>query len=150
MARVYLKGLPKLKAKLQKLAKDASPTMRKALARAASMVVIEIKSRAEWARVRKSVGWTFGTPPKYSQTLGVMGEGELRATIYVGGKSQRISHWLEHGTRPHFNKGMFEGSIHPGTVAQPFFFPGWRSKRTQVRKMIREAMQKSIRGIAKS
>jgi len=149
MARVYLKGLPQLKAKLRKLAELAEPTMRKVLAEAASKVVVEIRSRAKWQHIIDSIGWTFGIPPKYSQRLAQVQAGGLQVTIYVGGPDARDAAWHEHGTRPHIVGGLFAGAVHPGTAAQPFFFPGWRAKRNEVRKMLREAIRAAVLKAAK-
>lgn len=150
MARVYLKGLPQLKAKLRKLAEIAEPTMRKVLAEAATLVVNEIRPRAQWKHIQDSIGWTFGIPPKYSRILASVQTGGLQVTIYVGGPDARDAAWLEHGTRPHIVGGQFAGAVHPGTAPQPFFFPGWRAKRNVVRKMLREAIRDAVRGVAKS
>jgi len=147
MARVYLKGLPKLKAQLIKIAQKPREETKVVLATAAQVVVNEISSRAPWESLKDAVGWTFGVPPKYAAFVVRGGIGDLQVTIYVGDTRTRTAAWAEHGTKPHLIGGMFEGmgKMHPGTAPNPFFFPGWRAKRNQVRKMLREQIRKAVR-----
>lgn len=56
-----------------------------------------------------------------------------------------IWRFLEFGTRPHINKGMFAGSQHPGTAAQPHIFPTWRAMRPKAKKKINAAITKAVR-----
>lgn len=149
MARVYLKGLPQLRAKLERIAKASETQVRATLSQAAEIVVAEIKSRAPWAHLVPSIGWTFGVPPKYAQVVARAGIGEVQVTIFVGDKFTRTAAWAEHGTRPHLIGGLFEGKMHPGTPPQPFFFPGWRAKKNLVRRMLREQIKLAVQRAAK-
>ena len=150
MARVYLKGLPQLKRKLEKIATDSRWETRKTMANAADLVVAEISSRAPWSHLKNAVGWTFGVPPKYAQFVTRVKAGEEQLTIFVGNIKVRTAYWAEYGTQPHPIGGLFEGlgKMHPGTPAQPFFFPGWRAKRNVVRKMLREQIRAAVKKAA--
>lgn len=71
-----------------------------------------------------------GTPPDYGQgrSLGssakTVPEGAWMVT--AGNPSVRYPHLVEFGTAPHVVGGMFAGALHPGTPAQPYFFPAYR------------------------
>lgn len=51
----------------------------------------------------------------------------------------------EQGTRPHRNKGLYEGSQHPGTRPRKFFFPAYRALKKRLTSKISRAMSKAIR-----
>ena len=53
--------------------------------------------------------------------------------------------FLEFGTAPHVNGGMFEGSEHPGSAAQPHVFPTWRANRNGVKKAVRAGLNKAVK-----
>lgn len=56
-----------------------------------------------------------------------------------------IWRFLEFGTAPHVNGGMFEGSEHPGTNAKPHVFPTWRANRNAVKKAVRQGLNKAVK-----
>lgn len=53
--------------------------------------------------------------------------------------------WVEFGTPPHINQGQFAGTMNPGTPAQPYFWPGYRSRKKQVIARINKAARKGIK-----
>lgn len=147
MARVYLKGLPQFKARLAKIAKAAEDQTRKTLAEIAGRVVAAIRARAPWEHLKPAIGWTFGIPPKYAQVIAKAELNGIVVTIYVGDTNVRDAAWAEYGTKPRPQGGIFEGKgiMHPGTAAQPFFWPGWRATRNYARKMLRDQIKAAIR-----
>lgn len=48
--------------------------------------------------------------------------------------------FVEKGSKAHTNRGIFTGTKHPGTDAQPFFFTGYRLLRTRARRRIARAI----------
>ncbi len=58
------------------------------------------------------------------------------------------SRWIEFGTSPHVQGGVFAGTMHPGTIAQPFFFPAYRVMRKRHKgrasRALRKAMKRAI------
>lgn len=56
-----------------------------------------------------------------------------------------IWRFLEFGTRPHINSGMFAGSQHPGTAPQPHIFPTWRAMKPKAKKKLNAAINKAVR-----
>lgn len=56
-----------------------------------------------------------------------------------------IWRFLEFGTAPHINGGLFKGTKHPGTARQPHIFPTWRAYRPKALRKIRNAINKAVR-----
>lgn len=51
------------------------------------------------------------------------------AILYMGPtRNAWYAHFVEFGTRPHINGGMFAGSEHPGTSPDPFMRPAFDSE----------------------
>lgn len=67
---------------------------------------------------------------------------ELAAIIHVDDWKARL---VEFGTSPHVNAGEFPGTQNPGTRAQPFFWPGYRSRKKQVLNRINKAARQGIK-----
>jgi len=149
VARATFKNLPSLERKLKKLREITRPIMEQKLAKIAEEITSQMKARAEWKHVAESIGWTFGNSPAYSMKIAQAKAGTLKITIYAGNTKVRDATWLEFGTAPHENAGIFAGTQHPGTPARPFFFNTWRLMRkevkAQLRKGLREAVQQVVR-----
>lgn len=147
MARVYLKGLPQLKAKLQRLrdetAKDVAPT----LGLAADKVVDMMKRLVpvDSGDLRDSIGWTFGSAPEGSLKIASARSGVLTVTIFAGSEKVFWARFIEFGTRSHAQGGQFAGTEHPGTAAQPFFFVSYRALRKEVKRMLRKAINDAVK-----
>jgi HK97 gp10 family phage protein len=159
VARVHLQGLPRLKAKLQRLRQETAEDVRPALARAAQLIVEQMKRLAPVSdaprqrkgktvnpgALRDSIGWTFGGRPRHSQALAVGKVGRLRVTIFAGNDEVRYAHLQEFGSPPHIAGGKFEGARHPGHPAQPFFFPGYRAMRREAKRLLAKAIRDAVR-----
>jgi len=85
------------------------------------------------------------TTPPYSQPGGSQVAREGQALITAGNTKVRHAHLVEYGTAPHVNAGQFPGTQHPGTAAEPFFFPAWRALRSRVRARITRSINKAIK-----
>lgn len=87
--------------------------------------------------------------PKYSTFKGKGGGGEsdpdLSVTISAGNAQVRYAHLVEFSTAPHLAGGKYEGAQHPGTEAQPFFFPAYRALKRKVKGRITRATKKAVR-----
>lgn len=146
-----VQGLPSLRKKLKRLPQLAEQEIRKAMEISAAEVVALAKSLVPRAsgELAESIGWTWGAAPDGSMTLGeVKGSGNLRITIYAGNSQAFYARWVEFGTSPHENEGRFAGSDHPGTRAQPFFYPAWRAARRRVKGRVTRAINKSAKRAA--
>lgn len=73
---------------------------------------------------------------------------DLAVTITAGNNAVRYAHLVEFGTAPHTNAGKFAGTEHPGTQAQPFFYPGYRANKKRFKSKVRYAIRKGIKEAA--
>lgn len=64
------------------------------------------------------------------------------------GETRKYAALVEFGTPPHVQGGQFAGSQHPGTTAQPFFFPPYRAYRKRVKGKVTRAGKKAIKEVA--
>lgn len=88
------------------------------------------------------------TTPPYSQPGGAQVARPEQAIVTAGDTNVRYAHLVEYGTAPHINGGLFAGSQHPGTSAQPFFWPGYRALRGRAKRKIGMSINKSIKQAA--
>lgn len=56
----------------------------------------------------------------------------------------------EFGTKPHRIGGKFKGARHPGTAAQPFFYPAWRASKKRIKSKLSRSITTGIKKVAKS
>ena len=91
-----------------------------------------------------------GTTPPYSQPGGSTTARESQAIITAGNTKVRYAHLVEFGTKAHINGGKFAGTEHPGTTAQPFFWPAYRALRGRARGKITRGIKKAITDVATS
>lgn len=85
------------------------------------------------------------TTPPYSQPGGAMVVPENMAVITVGDTDVRYPHLVEFGTRARMTKSKEQSGHHPGTAAQPFFWPSFRMGRKRALARIKRAIGKAIR-----
>lgn len=69
----------------------------------------------------------------------------LQIRITAGSKNVWWAHLVEFGTAPHVLGGRFKGHQHPGTPAQPYFYPAWRALKKRVRARVARAFRKAVR-----
>lgn len=103
------------------------------------------KASGALARSIRVTGPSESTPA-YSQPGGggrVMGP--LQAMVTAGDDDVRYPHLVEYGVAAHINKGQFAGTKHPGTTAQPFFWPAYRLLRKRIASRIRRGVSKALR-----
>ncbi|MBS9476237.1 HK97-gp10 family putative phage morphogenesis protein [Ancylobacter radicis] len=149
-------GLAKLQRKLDRLPKVAREQIRLAMENVANDIVAMARSLcpADSGALRESIGWTWGSPPRGSLTLGKVARSslgkDLTITVYAGNNEAYYVRWVEFGTAPHVNGGLFAGTEHPGTTAQPFFFPAYRANRKPGMRRIRKALRDAAKTVARS
>ena len=149
-----IKGLASLNRKLKRLPDLARQEIAAAMESVADQVVALAKSLAPVrdGDLQRSIAWTYGDAPTGAIVLGkVKGrrrEGSLAITIYAGNDQAFYARWIEFGTSPHTNAGLYAGSEHPGTAAQPFFYPAWRASRKSAKSRISRAINKSAKRAA--
>lgn len=151
MAKTII-GLDRLSRKLAKLPVAAEKRIKEAMEAGANEIVAMMKSlvAVDTGELRESIGWTWGNSPKYSQRIGTLksSDGKLTLTIYAGNSKVRYAHLVEFATAAHVNGGMFAGTVHPGTSAQPFFFVSYRALRRRTKSRITRAITTSAKEVA--
>lgn len=150
---VTIMGLAKLDKKLRKLPEAALIAIRAAMEAGAIEIVAMMKRLVPEVSgdLRDSIGWTWGKKPKYAQALAVAKSklaGQLTITIYAGNEKVRYAHLVEFATAPHINGGLFAGTEHPGTKAQPYFFVSFRALRKPAKARISKAIRDSAKRVA--
>ncbi len=150
-----VQGLDRLRRKLKALPDAARKEIAKAMEQSANEIVVLAKSLApvESGDLQMSIGWSWGDAPKGSMVLGTVktegkGAGNLRITVFAGGGEAFYARFIEFGTAPHVNQGRFAGSQHPGTAAQPFFYPAYRATRRRAKGRVSRAITKSAKRVA--
>lgn len=149
-----IKGADQLKRKLRDLPKSARDELAKAMERSAREIVALAKSLApkDSGALRDSIGWVWGRNiPKGAMSLGTVGADDgkgLVITIYAGNDEAFYARWVEFGSAPHINGGIFAGTQHPGTAAQPFFYPAYRTFRGRAQRRNSRALGKAIKIVA--
>lgn len=147
-----VQGLDRLRKKLRQFPENAKAEIRKAMEQGADEIVTMMKSlvAVDSGELRDSIGWTWGDRPKYSQSIASVSsrDGNMVITIYAGNSRVRYAHLVEFGSSPHVNGGMFAGSQHPGTKAQPFFFVSYRALRRRARGRVTRAVNKAAKRMA--
>lgn len=150
-----VQGLGRLHKKLKRLPVLAEQEISKAMEQSANEIVALAKSLApvESGDLQMSISWTWGDAPKGSMVLGKVksqgrGAGNLQITIFAGGGDAFYARFIEFGTSSHTNGGLFEGSEHPGTKAQPFFYPAYRAVRKRAKGRVTRAITKSAKRAA--
>lgn len=146
-------GLAKLHRKLQRMPEIAKARIQQAMEAGANEMVATMKSlvAVDSGDLRDSIGWTWGKKPRYSQAIATVKSkmaGDLTITIYAGNEKVRYAHLVEFATKAHVNGGLFAGTQHPGTSAQPFFFVSFRALRRRAKSRISRAITKAAKEVA--
>jgi len=149
-------GLDRLKRKLGRFPEMARREIAKAMEQSAQEVVEMAKRLApiEDGDLRDSIGWNWYAAPPGSMVLGEVrpegtkGAGNMAIVIYAGDDKAFYARWVEFGTRPHVNGGIFAGTQHPGSRAHPFFFPSWRAMRKRAKSRVSRAITKAAKAVA--
>lgn len=161
--KVKLRRLQNLGAKLTKMHPTVKAFVKQALAEGADETVATMKSLApeDTGKLRESIQASFedGSVPAYAAFVGSKRERkrqrvgkadpELTVLLTAGNSAVRYAHLVEFGTAPHINGGLYAGSKHPGSKAQPFFFPGYRANRRQIKAKMRKALKRGAEAVAR-
>lgn len=137
------KGVKELEKKLMAMPKRVEIAARKAMEKGADELVAMMKRLVpvDQGDLRDSIGWTWGEAPKGSV---VLAESEpdargLKITVYATDYKAR---WIEFGTADRNASGTGKPNKF---VAQPFFFPSYRSLRKRIQSRIKREVNKAIR-----
>lgn len=144
-------GLARLNRRLAAIPRAAREAVQPALKKAGDTLAKDVAHLAQRSRdtgdLIDSIAVTTAgnaTPP-YSQPGGEQVVPENQVLVTVGNTSVRYAHLVEFGTAPHENRGEFAGTQHPGTEAQPFFWPAFRLNRKKLARSIKRAVGKAVK-----
>lgn len=102
--------------------------------------------------LRDSIKQTWGDSKVAYASLrggaGEKGDPDLTVTITAGNSEVRYAHLVEFPTAPHKVGGKFKGAQHPGTQAQPFFYPAYRALKRRIKSRINRETKKAMRRAA--
>ncbi|ULK98844.1 HK97-gp10 family putative phage morphogenesis protein [Bradyrhizobium sp. I71] len=156
-----VEGRERLLAKMRALPVEVRSAIKQALAQGADEITDMQKRLAPVSAtgshgnppgaLRDSIVQTWGgDKARYSSLAGSAGAGDpdLTVRISAGNSKVRYAHLVEFGTSPHPNGGKFKGTDHPGTTAQPFFYPAYRALRKRVKSRISRATNKAAKKVA--
>lgn len=156
---------PSVAAKLRQIPDVAVDAARRAMEDGAEEIVKAMRAaapRGTSGNLISSIGWTWGELPPGTFMIDEIRSGQnqgqqfatMRLKIYAGSKDAFYARFVEFGTRPHslalnasVDRGLRQGQGggHPGTAAQPFFYPTWKRMRSQFRRDIRTRVRAAIR-----
>lgn len=154
-------GMPRLLRKLKVMPQVAQQEVRAVMAQQADELIgmmRRLAPKGATGNLKESIGWTWGNKiPKGAMAIATAGKGNLTITIYAGSSKAYYARWVEFGTQAHAlgrgsdvsrRRGRQTGPMHPGSTAQPFFFPSWRAMRKRIRKALRKASRDAARRVA--
>lgn len=106
--------------------------------------------------LRDSIGWTFGQPPRSAIFKATVksGKSDFVASVYAGSNKAFYARWVEFGTQAHstrkgadVSRGKRQRGVrqHPGSVAQPFFWPSYRLLKKTMRSTVKRRLTKAIK-----
>ena len=163
---------PRLRARLAKIPDVVREAAAAAMEEGAQEIVDAMKMAAPIERgdLRDSIGWTWGEVPAGAFMVDEIRSGKnkgdqyatMRIKIYAGNKDAFYARFIEFGTAPHSldrnasvaraasgsainQRRQQSGRQHPGTPAQPFFFPTWKRERAKFQRRIRDRIRKRIK-----
>ena len=155
---------PRIAMKLKQIPDVAVEAARQAMEEGAEEIVAAMKAlvRRRSGALADSIGWTWGELPPGTFMIDEIRSGRnagdqyatLRLKIYAGSRDAFYARFVEFGTAPHSlatnasltrGKRQDQGGMHPGTVAQPFFYPTWKRMRAKFRRDIRNRVRTAIR-----
>lgn len=139
--------------KLRQLAPEADTALEEAARQSAAEMVQMARSLVpvRTGALRDSIVATppGGEPPPYGQgSYGAVPAGAWMVT--AGDSKVRYPHLVEFGTKAHINAGTAPGTQHPGTQAQPFFFPAYRTIKKRHQNKASRALGRAIKKVAGS
>lgn len=148
-------GISRLEQRLRAIPQAMRDEVKPALEKSANEIVALAKQLCpvDKGALRDSIGWTWGAAPTGSMSLAMGSVGVLTITVYAGNDEAYYARWVEFGTRGATfgervrQKGRSRKSqrTHPGTAAQPFFFPAWRLASKKIKPRIKRAVAAAVR-----
>lgn len=148
-AKMTMQGRQAVGRKMQALAGKIRVPVQKAVTDGAEQIARQQRNLVpeRTGKLKRSIVVTppGQSTPAYSQPGGSSRTREYEAKVTAGNSEVRYAHLVEYGTASHPQGGQFTGTQHPGTPAEPYFWPGYRLERKPVRAKIRREIRKAIK-----
>lgn len=153
-------GLARLNRRLNAIPQNVRAAVQPALLKAGNALADDMRALApvDDGDLKESIAVTPGgsTTPPYSQPGGRQVVPELQVLVTAGNTKVRYAHLVEFGAAPHEIKGKdgkpmgSDGRFgpvvhHPGTKAEPFFWPAFRLHRKKLASAIKRAIRKAVK-----
>lgn len=153
-----IRNREKLLKKMAAIPAAVRSAIKQALAEGADQITDEMRrlAPAQSGDLRRSIGSTFGHyVADNANVRGVTStakgaDPDLTVTIHAGDERAYYAAFVEFGTAPHLNGGLYSGTKHPGSKATPFFFPAYRANKRRVKARISRATRKAVKEVAAS
>jgi Bacteriophage HK97-gp10, putative tail-component len=155
MARVRVERSSQLNEKLRRLRQNTQGPVRAALAKGGDDVVSMARRLAPDGRgegdndYKSTIKWRFGADEGGGSDAKTGRSASTSISITAGDKKNPEGPWLEFGTAPFANKGIYSGTVNPGISPQPHFFPSYRANKKAIVKRLNKAIRDAIRGAVK-
>jgi HK97 gp10 family phage protein len=145
-----VEGLAKLNRKLQRLPVEVRGALVKANSESADAMVALAKRLVprKTGALERSIRKT--TPLEGVVTIRAGGPLTTTEVRKGSGVAYDYASAVEFGTAPHKLGGLFAGGRHPGTKAQPFFYPAYRALKKTARSKAARAIKKAALEVAGS
>lgn len=142
------------------IAPEIRKELRDALAKAAEETASTARRLApvgRTGRLRASIVWRYGDEETGKHAQGVKGGHSLSVSITAGNERVRYAHLVEFGAVSHeieprkrgeklsINGRLVSRVRHPGSPAQPFFYPAFRLMKKKAKSTISRSMSKAIK-----
>ena len=154
MARVRIERSKQLAGKLRALRTATQGPVRAALADVAGDIVGMAKRQVPDGPGKgaldlgETIKWHFGAAEGGGSDAKTGRSAATTVTITAGDKNNPEAGWVEFGTPPRINAGIYAGTQHPGTPPQPFFFPAYRANKKAGARKINKAIRDAVKWVA--
>ncbi|MEQ8292766.1 MAG: HK97 gp10 family phage protein [Roseovarius sp.] len=156
-------SLKKFQARMRAIPKAARDAVIPALERSAEEIADTARALVpvDDGDLEASIDWQHGPPPPESRLAkSTGGDPSLMVTVFAGNDEVFWAPFVEFGTQAGIagqrvtskgagnkqsKKGRLSYRTHPGTPAQPFFYPAYRLNKTRIERRIKRAVAKAIR-----
>ena len=170
MAKV--EGLEKLRAQIRSIPEKVAGQMSEGIGAAAYDLADAIQAHTPRATgaLANSVDYCAGDPPADAKMgaadktvenplAEALTDKGLRYSVYAGDDRAFYARWVEFGTRAgkvgdktsdKSHRSRTVKRTHPGTKAQPFFYPTIRARMSRTKSAVSRAVSKALKDAAKS
>ena len=136
-------GVASFRRRLKVIPRGLEDALKPIVSRYADQMVAQMKSLVpiEEGRLRDSIGWTFGKPPKGAIALGWFNGAGFRVVVYAGNSETIVTN----KSGGEFQNARLQEFGTEARPASPYFFIAWRSNRRRIRAGITRATRKFIK-----